>query len=117
LKVHYFDYPYLHEIHDLIETRLNFSTELGNLSSYEFLLYKFIVRLSPTFYENRGPYYFGVPHYIIMFDHVFLEPKPAPYTYLEKALLPFDDEVWFESQSSDVELGVSLILHHEASML
>jgi hypothetical protein len=62
---------------------------------HDFILNKGMVRMITEATHKRRPVYIAPAYYINTFDHVFLVTKPAPYTYFEKALLPFDDEVWF----------------------
>jgi hypothetical protein len=88
---------YLESIHEIIGERLNFSSEISSEIEFEsdFILNNEMIRMTKKFYNKRRSFKVGVAHYICVFDHVFLVPKPVPYTYLEKALLPFDSEVWF----------------------
>jgi hypothetical protein len=37
----------------------------------------------------------GMTHYVYVQDLVFAVTRPEPYSFLEKALLPLDSEVWW----------------------
>jgi hypothetical protein len=151
LYIYYYGFQLIYSIHEAIETSLNFSivvlSKEDNSTDPDLIFNSGFFNMVPNAEYQPRKYYSGVAHYIVTTDKVFFVPNPVPYTYLEKALLPFDSEVWFwligylavgvfvivvcelrkqnnseicvwvESQSSDVELGVSLMLHRKVFMI
>jgi hypothetical protein len=95
LKMQYIGNQYLDPVHKLIEEKLGFSSVQDFISSNGLIIDRAIMKTSTVEQLAGRPFYLGVAHYIMAIDNVFLVPKPAPYTYLEKALLPFESEVWF----------------------
>jgi hypothetical protein len=46
-------------------------------------------------HEDQNYKKYALTHYVYVRNMFFLISKPKPYSFLEKALLPFDPEVWW----------------------
>jgi hypothetical protein len=86
-------------IHQAIEKSLNFKTIVVDSSDpkstqrTDFAMSMFPSRAIPLF--SKKGIEFSSTSYCRITDYVLLVSRSEPYTYWEKALLPFDEEVWY----------------------
>jgi hypothetical protein len=85
-----------------IESNLNFKSKIvlsNESTTHDYILRQNSMRMvdsfefeAKTFKQYRQ---YTLTNYVYVHDVVFIVSRPAPYTFLEKALLPFDAEVWW----------------------
>jgi hypothetical protein len=81
-----------------IESNLNFTSKIvsNNTTYADFSMDHHSMRMIESFYrEGKNFKYYTLTHYIYVQDLVFVVSRPEPYSFLEKALLPLDAEVWW----------------------
>jgi hypothetical protein len=97
---------YLSKIHDIISSKLNFSSKTIDSVSQKEQLSENIPRDFSLFLssfrivlwsqvKNKTIGKNTITHHVTVYDRIFLVSRSAPYSMLEKALLPLDDAVWF----------------------
>jgi hypothetical protein len=95
--------PYMTFVQAIIQEKLNFSTTgvyvdqfLGNKTNhYDFLFRETTMREIVDDLAHGGLKRETMTHYIVFYDRLFYISRSPPLSFLEKALLPFDDEVWY----------------------
>jgi hypothetical protein len=82
-----------------IDSNLNFESKILPLKSAtyaDFSVYLHSMRMIESFQiEGKNVKGYTLTHYVRVRDLVFYISRSAPYTILEKALLPLDSDVWF----------------------
>jgi hypothetical protein len=85
-------------VHLEIEKSLNFKSiivdiDLKHSREHDFIMALFSPRIIPAL--QRKGHKFSLTSHCLITDYVFIVSRFAPYSFFEKALLPFDPEVWY----------------------
>jgi hypothetical protein len=89
-----FDNFLVAKVLQIFETSLTYTKEVSNGSSfYDIRFFTMSIRAFNTNRQNRR--WDVQTHHISISDNVILASRPAVYSFLQKAFLPFDLQVWF----------------------